>query len=203
MADAKKDSKVFDVAKPGKAAADATSKPIIVTNRPLMADPMVVEDSAEEKTESEPKLTAPSAGKLKIEPLKHDDLATTGDEKVDGADAATKTDEKTQSISTETIDSIPEEAEVTGRNQLKDAGTDAEDLAARKAAEREAQLEKIAEAKTYYLPINQVEHRRNKRAAVLGLALVIVLGAAWADVALDAGLISLPGVKAPTHFFSN
>lgn len=197
MAEPKKqDSKVFDVAKPGKTAADATSKPIIVTKHTLMADPMVNESTEEPKKDDAPALTAPSASKLKIEPLKHDD------EPAAPAASEAPATETTAETPPPAVDGIPETEEPTGRNQLKDPGVDAEDLAARKAAEREAQLNKIAEAKTYYLPINQVEHRRNKRAVVLGSILVIILGLAWADVALDAGLVSVPGVKAPTHFFS-
>lgn len=32
----------MDVSRPGKAKPSATSKPIIITNRPLLQDPMVV-----------------------------------------------------------------------------------------------------------------------------------------------------------------
>jgi hypothetical protein len=37
----------------------------------------------------------------------------------------------------------------------------------------------------------------------LGVVLAIVLALAWADIALDAGLIQINGVKPVTHFFSN
>jgi hypothetical protein len=37
----------------------------------------------------------------------------------------------------------------------------------------------------------------------LGVLLSLVLILAWADIALDAGIIQLGNVKPVTHFFSN
>lgn len=76
-----------------------------------------------------------------------------------------------------------------------------DEIANRKAAERAAEIQKLAESHKYFLPINQVEKRRNKRAAWAGVVLVLLLAIVWADVALDAGLVTVPGITAPTHFF--
>ena len=38
---------------------------------------------------------------------------------------------------------------------------------------------------------------------VLGVVLAVLLVLAWLDIALDARIISLGGLHAPTHFFSN
>lgn len=195
MADDKetiKDSKVIDVAKPGKSAPSASSKPIIVTNHPLLPDPMIVEDKPTESTD-EPKDSAsvpPSVSRLKIEPIsKPEDIKPSKDEK---ADEVAKEDETTED-SADGVDS---------RDKLKDPTADEQDIIASKAAERQANLDKIALAKTYYLPINQVVRRRSKHVAIAGVVLIIILGVAWADVAIDAGLVTVPGVKAPTHLFS-
>jgi type IV secretory pathway VirB10-like protein len=52
----KKDSKkIADVARPGKTAPSGNSKSVIVSNRPIMKDPMVV---VEEATEADEKVTA-------------------------------------------------------------------------------------------------------------------------------------------------
>lgn len=74
---------------------------------------------------------------------------------------------------------------------------------AEEEAQRQAVLQKLTENKKYYLPINSVEKRKAKHFVILGLLMAVILAAAWADVALDAGLVHIDGVKAPTHFFSN
>lgn len=79
----------------------------------------------------------------------------------------------------------------------------APDAEAAEQAERDAKLQKLIDNKKYFLPINAVEQRRNTRYALLGVILVLVLAIAWADVALDAGLIHIDNVKPVTHFFSN
>ncbi|MGH7240810.1 MAG: hypothetical protein ACREGB_00770 [Candidatus Saccharimonadales bacterium] len=191
--DSPKDSKVFDVAKPGKTAPPLTSKPVIVTNRQVLKDPMVVDEEPVKQSEAEPPkpvVETPSATKVKIEPLsKPEDLKPQTDEE---SEAPKEADEAT----------VDEDETDTGRDTIKNANTEEQELLDKKAAEHQANLEKIALAKTYYLPINQVERRRSKHITVAGAVLIILLGLVWADVALDAGLVTIPGVKAPTHFFS-
>lgn len=73
--------------------------------------------------------------------------------------------------------------------------------AAAKKAEEEVQL--LIETKKYFLPIKTTEQRRTKRTVILGILFSVVLIAAWADIALDAGLIQLAGIHSLTHFFSS
>ena len=47
------DKKVFDVAKPGETAADASSRPVIVGHKNLLKDPMVKDNAASELNEGE------------------------------------------------------------------------------------------------------------------------------------------------------
>lgn len=63
---AKNASKAFDVSRPGKSAAVPTSKPVIVGNRPIMQDPMMLSDAmvAQSVTKANP-----MAAKVKIQPL--------------------------------------------------------------------------------------------------------------------------------------
>lgn len=196
MADDKettKDSKVFDVAKPGTSAPSSTSKPIIVTNHPILSDPMIVEDKPTGATDEPAASTnvPPSVSRLKIEPLsKPEDLKPTETEKT--ADDSVK----------EAVETKDDSDDVVERDKLKDPTADEQDIVDSKAAERQANLNKIALAKTYYLPINQVVRRRSKHVAIAGMVLITILGVAWADVAIDAGLVTVPGIKAPTHFFS-
>ena len=188
------DSKVFDVAKPGKSAPSTTSKAIIVTNHPVLSDPMVVEDKPTATTDepASPTNVPPSVSRLKIEPLSKPEDVKPEDEEKPVEDSATED---------ATTEDTNDDDDVVDRDKIKDASTEEQELIDRKADERQANIEKIALAKTYYLPINQVVRRRSKHVAIAGTVLIVLLGIAWADVALDAGLITIPGVKAPTHFF--
>lgn len=67
-------------------------------------------------------------------------------------------------------------------------------------AKHAAEIQKLADSKKYYLPINAVEKRRSKRALII-LIVFVVLAAVWADVASDAGMLTIPGVKPVTNFF--
>jgi hypothetical protein len=55
------DTKVFDVSKPGRAAPQSTSRPIIVDNNPTMSDPMMAENSA-----SAPEVSAPLSTSIQV-----------------------------------------------------------------------------------------------------------------------------------------
>jgi len=309
---AKKPAKVFDIAKPGKSAPSASAKPIIVTNRPVLQDPMVVDDSTASETPGAP--SVPST-KIKIQPI-HDDVkpeddTTPGSSKDVGSTAdteapaerllviddpkptknvpkvitskvveveaagssaelsamppadeqpiaptnkaleapvatpkvtdvpeanvipvdAAKDEEKPaasgedkpatspgESIATEKkdepVDTTPAPAEtstgadksadetVTSDNATTSAESKVDEKTERHNAERIAELDKLVESHKYYLPINQVEKRKNKQYAIIGLIVIILLAAVWADIALDAGIIHISGVKPLTHFFS-
>lgn len=194
MAEAKDkttDSKVFDVAKPDKPTIESGKPTIVPTRTVITAEPTGDTPDVEQPSGGADKkeVLSPSATKIKIQPIsKPEDLKP----EKQAEPAPGEEDE----------DELEDDDNLGSRNKLKNASTDEQDLIDRKAAERQANLDKIAEAKTYYLPINQVVRRRSKHIALAGVLLIIIMGLAWADVALDAGLITIPGVKAPTHFFS-
>ena len=193
---------VQDVAPLDTTEADSSSKPIIVTHRPLVQDPMVNADTASAKTsteptdadvaEAKPELKSPSQSRKIIAPTPAEAAevmaVTTPDAKPDAndtnaADDTTGTDKADDSL---TVDGL---------------ATPDKKHDAKRAAERAANLDELVENHTYYLPINQVEKRRNKRYAILGLFFIIILGIAWLDVSLDSGILTIPGIDAPTHFF--
>jgi len=70
----------------------------------------------------------------------------------------------------------------------------------KEAKKKEEEQEKIIESGTYYLPINAVGHRKAVRHVVLGIVLVIVLAVLLLLVALDAGVLTIPGFPAPTNY---
>lgn len=67
----------------------------------------------------------------------------------------------------------------------------------------DAAIQKLIDSKQFELPINSVEKRRTKRVVIGGTLASIALLLVWLNIALDAGLITIPGVKAVTHFFSS
>jgi len=112
MANNKTDStkKVFDVAKPGKTAANPSARPVIIGHKPLLRDPMVKEASISEldsnadtqaaelspedkpsgggKATSSARLLPPS--ELRIEPLKSGESTSLASGKSEESNSATK-----------------------------------------------------------------------------------------------------------------
>jgi hypothetical protein len=189
MADAKdkKDAKAED-SEAGEKVAVTVTKHAMMTEAPAdVGETTEAKPAAPEKKD----VAVPSTSKLKIEPIsKPEDLKPEEDKQ---PEASADSDASSEDGS----DDSP-----TGRDKLKDVSQDEQDLMEKKAAEHQANLNKIAVAKTYFLPINQVVRRRSKQVAIAGTVLAVLLGLAWLDVSMDAGLISVPGVKPVTHFFS-
>ncbi|HET7320795.1 MAG TPA: hypothetical protein VFI84_04425, partial [Candidatus Saccharimonadales bacterium] len=63
------EQKLFDVARPGKSTPSSSSKPIIITNRPLLQDPMVVPDESAGGEASSGDAAKPSEPKVTIKPI--------------------------------------------------------------------------------------------------------------------------------------
>lgn len=251
--DEKKPYTIIDINHPGKSAANASGVPVIVSNRPVLKDPMVVDNSDEEPATGETVLKRTK--KINVKPLgdeddevatkpeEHDSTKTIAEIAVEadakavdkksksqpdetskdkpGKSESAKEDEVPVDDVNEPADSKPEaepeepepEADESTENddvltgeldegdkKLGDADPKAAE-AARKAAEKQLALDKLAAAGTYELPINAVEKRRVKRFAIIIVAVLILLCAAWVDLALDAQLIQINGVNAPTDFF--
>ncbi|HVC36497.1 MAG TPA: hypothetical protein VNE40_03610 [Candidatus Dormibacteraeota bacterium] len=78
------DDKVFDVSKPGQATPTASARPIIVTNRPVLKDPMMTLD--EKSTPTPPVETTEGVnklhGELKLQPVVSDETPKDVEEKV-------------------------------------------------------------------------------------------------------------------------
>lgn len=249
MAEHKKTKKqIADVARPGKTPPPPNSKSVIITHRPMMADPMMVSAPPEDtETPSAPPLPTKGSSKPKLQPLSaaetkkvspveqasapklevpltivpteqpKDPAPEAGSEK--SADNETETvetqpiePEKTETAANPPLEtkeeaSKPDEREPkleqpeANSTSVKDGNPDETEAAAQ--AEHEVELQKIVDSKQYFLPINSLEKRRSRRFVLLGVVLSVVLLVAWADIALDASLITIPGIKPVTHFFSN
>lgn len=285
MAEAKKkpSKKIIDVAQPGKTPPAGNSKSVIVTNRPIMKDPMMVDEAAgaekpaekvvakseaviaplaDNATKDESKDKA-SAGSKKADAAVEEELKKEDDKKtiaVLAEEAAVKKEEAVEADKTDETDSsaepageetapetelpdvppesdsdseadkpesekpaenvtaeaddMPDEEPVAETDKTDDkpesdqpktdqsvAEADAEEAA--KQEKHDAAIKKLVDSKQYFLPINSVEKRRSKRVMALGIILSILLVLLWIDIALDASLIEIEGVKPVTHFFSN
>lgn len=218
MSEAKEPNKqVMDVSHPGKTAPPLTSKPVIVTNRTILKDPMVVDttETDDKKAEEAPKNTvakAPVASDIETSEPKEKEVVAKPEHVVQpiaAPEAEEKPAEEPKKDEPKPESAKPAEPTPTTQNSEDDADngaviTDAQ-IEAEAAAEvaRDAQVQKLIDSKKYYVPVNAVEKRRTKRVIALGIILSIILALAWVDIALDAGLIDLGSVQPVTHFFSN
>lgn len=221
--------RIADVAKPGESAPSVTSKPVIITNRPIIKDPMTNTAPVDIPTVA-PASGASVAGK-KLQPLSAPvlpDPALTLKAKpikpiVDNSSApqisemiarASKRSVKPATVPEPEPDAAPEPAVAadptpqiekpepqlpkpvkkdTTETPVNEAKTDEQDQA----------IQDLIDSKKYYVPINAVEKRRAKQFVLLGLLFSILLLLVWGDIALDAGLIEVSGIKPVTHFFSS
>lgn len=197
---------IADVQKPDDVVESTTSKPVIITNRPLIKDPMVVEEVEDKQVDNKkPLTTAKSSTKAKIEPLTPS-VSTESDsetEKTSDIDAEAKADNEpieSKSVEKDTVEPAPVEADKSNNKKADPTGNE-QALEDRRAEEHDANLQKIVNAKTYYLPINAVEKRKTKRFLILGVCLSVLLIFVWLNIALDAELIQVNGISPLTHFF--
>lgn len=118
------------------------------------------------------------------------------------AEPPPKTDRDIAPASPPANENIPDKQSPSSANPAKDAKQQEEAEAAEKA-ERDRQVQGLITSRRYELPIKTVEDRQTRRFVLLGTGLAVILIVLWLDIALDAGLIHMGGLHAPTHFFSN
>ncbi len=189
---------VFDVAKPGKDGlpTSATTRPVIVTNRPVIKDPMV--------NDPQPSPQPSSSKKITITPL-HDDVEP---EKPQAAPKPEPQTDSTVAVNDKPVTVTPETtiADVAPPESLDPAGVpttgEERDAESELAHKRAARLQKMIDEEEYFLPIKTVEERRSRKVAIFGILLIIILAAAWYDVALDAGLLPNTYNLPHTSFFT-
>src|SRR5579884_2654318 len=96
------DKKIMDVAHPNSTPAPSTGKPVIVTNRPIMKDPTIVEGSSPKQ------IQVKTGGEKKIQPLS------------DGS-AEPKVDSKGEPLSAPVLPIEEAEAQVDKQKAQKEA----------------------------------------------------------------------------------
>ena len=233
---------VFDVAKPNKSRPSNTARPVIITNRPILQDPMVNAVPSNDEPTGAPPLVIKLPTKINIAPLSNSTELTVGSEPVaaknsaDDSAVSTMPDatspisehlEKTrveaaanseaqESPATEaTTPDLPAKDSVelglkSGTAPIADTPKDGAQVTDKDLSDQEdvanevdENIQNLVAEKRYFLPINTQEKQRTKHFIILGVTLILLLAAIWVDIALDAGLIHLDGVKPLTHLFSN
>lgn len=165
-----KDKSVFDVAQPGASPAGPTAKPIITTHGPMLKDPMVDGSSAKEAFAATTPLKV-------INPA--DGFAA------DKPDGSTATAVKTKPVAGD--EPVGQAEAFAAAGAAVSAATDQVAESAVAESARQQQIEDLAAAETYFLPIGQVARRRYARVAAVVLAAALVLAAGYG--ALKAGLL--------------
>lgn len=228
MATNKSDSakdKTMDVSKPGERQSSTTSRPIIVTNRSVIKDPMV---NAKASSAQLPKEEVESDTKVKRElnikpPTNMDNAEEKNDEKtaVEPADDnKSVTDGKTEAPAAETPKEKPSLVAAVGATEAPAPEEPVEPEAApveepvkdddkqqnieeQKAREEQERVEhenertrKLVEQKTYFLPIGEVTRRLHNRNAFIALGVILLFVAAF--LLVDGKIINL-GFDLPVH----
>lgn len=191
MAAKNSDGKSMDIQKPGSSPPDSTAKPIIVTNRPILQDPMVVSDpspeTGEETAPKKPETTSLASSQKIIMPTK----SAKPDEKVEEPPVEKEKEEEKPAIeapSPNVKDSMPspgEEAAVVGAIVASSGKTDdvkKEETVQDADEKRKQQARTLADSKKYIVPIGQVTKARQNRQAVWLLVFLVAGIAGYAAV---------------------
>lgn len=188
--------KIIDVAHPDHSAPSDTSVPIIVTNRPILRDPMMANETPTVgKPDNETPSSLSQSSTKTITPPVNDDKTDQIDSSVEPV-AETVTEPETTTT------------EQSENSTLADSQTDSKtpqakiDAELASQAQHEAELNTLVEDKAYFLPINSATKQRTKRFVIMGVGVSLLLVIIWVDIALDAGIIKIGGLKALTHIFS-
>jgi hypothetical protein len=197
--------RIMDVARPGKTAASATARPIIVGHGPIIKDPMVQPSVDSEEAAATPKkdyVNETVASKLVVQPPKANaDIQKADDDKSSASaepenannvakdQAATETDpgpDEQPQAEASAIEAHEEEAivDAVASQAVKDKKGEQQ---AKEETERLAAQQKLIDDKKYFLPISRATRRRNARAWIALLILLLMTGAVY--VLLDAKII--------------
>lgn len=214
MTDSAKPKKIFDIAHPNHSAPSNTSRPVIVNNRPILRDPMMsIEASTDSKPVDDSALPLRVSTKINIQPIS-DDKTDEIDTRVEDEPVIENEvepiqpvepviEDKTEPVQPEIKPVDNSENDIEAVNQLESkTEQDKSVIDAEIQEKHEAELDGLVENKDYFLPINTATQKRTKNFVVIGVVVSVLLVVVWVDLALDAGLIKIGGLKALTHIFS-
>jgi hypothetical protein len=205
-----KNPKMTDVTSPGKTAPSASSRPIVVTNRSVLAsDPMIVEAKPTPGSDASSDVMMHRTAKT-IEPMAADaQVAVVGNAPLAETALVQMTAPETitppEPVQEEPKTLTPPAAAPAPEEPLRDAeaaasAAESEAVAAEEA--RQQKLEELVETRAYAVPINAVQRKRSRMFIAAMCILAVVLALVLVDAVLDANIIKLPNGIPHTHFFS-
>lgn len=184
---------IIDVAHPNHSAPSNTSVPVIVTNRPILRDPMMASDTPTVgKIDSEKPSLSQFTAKTITPPV--------NDEKTEQTDSVTVAEVVTEPEATVTAPT--EDLSMESNQAVSKTPQDKINADLEAQTKHDAELTALVENKDYFLPINSATQQRTKRFVIIGAGVSLLLAIVWVDIALDAGIIRIGGLKALTHIFS-
>ncbi len=210
--------RIMDISHPDEVQAETSSRPVIITNRPLITqDPMMstaeanvpeLTKEASAGTTGEEPTTAPRLSR-NIQPLEDTGTAQAAEavavDTIPAAEtaiphqvapAAVESEtpaDATAKTTVETTDSAkPSDDKQVNPEAVKFSETD---------AKRSAELEEIIASGKYVVPINATQRKRTKMITIELAILSLILALVLIDALLDVGMLSLSGIP-HTHFFS-
>lgn len=189
--------KIIDVSSPGQTAPSASSRPVVVTNRPILAtDPMMAAQTAEAETPA----TAPAVTRQTkvITPLKGATEKETAVVPEETPPEATPVDDEPDKAP-EGDEDTAVEGESEDPVSTEKIAVDEKRLAAEEA--RQQELEDVIASGKYTVPINVVQGGRSGLANFLVVLLILIVIAIVLDVLLDTKVLSLSVSIPHTHFF--
>lgn len=211
--------KISDIKGPDNVAPATTSRPLVVTNRPVIADPMVV--AAKAYTEME-ESKAPARTTKVIRPMT---LAGTDDAAEEDAKELTETEEQTeeklpdagrtsvpleQTVAPETLTEKPTAEPVQNdaaalEPEQRDTEAEAEhakELLQEAEIARQQELDSLITSGKYAVPVGAVRRRRSRMYITLLCVIGFLLAILLLDAAFDAGIVTAPKSIPHTHFFT-
>lgn len=225
MANDMGDKKFFDVSKPGKVPAEATSRPVIVTNRSMVKDPTLkhaeataVETAADKEQPEEDKKLISSSAKT-IEPIsdnlkqekskevpkneepvkdtaKNDQSEVPPEQKAE--DDTSQKQELPDNVNTNKDKDTPDNDQVElGRAEQKKKA----ELTEAQKAQKE-KIDKLILDGKYFVPTGHIKRNRKVRKVLIASLIVLLLGLIAADLLVDAGIIKT-SIKPPIDLIEN
>jgi hypothetical protein len=217
--------KAMDIVPKNRTMPSSSGKPVIVSHRTIVKDPMAPPELTDTPAVEKPRKTLKKTTKTVIEPL-HNKLPSEGSDSEKPSEGTVK-EPKNEIITTPKSDGndsdLPQPKQSSGREELEISKTDAEnerqvntlstndevaedikksiepkpeDLERERTERRAEAAEVLIESRKYFLPINAVKKRRSIH---LAWFLLLILGSLVAVVVLlDAGILTF--VSAPTDF---
>lgn len=165
--------KTMDVTKPGNSSPDTSSRPVIITHKPEVSDPMVNKTS--ETSVSPEKKEVTSTHNKVIQPLTNKDEEQTIENS--SADNTKTSEQKEADQEAAVVDAVAGQADLGKKNDQKE----------NEDKKRNEELQKLVDEKKYFVPIGQVSRRRNRRVLLVFIAILLIIAGVY--LALDAGLI--------------